>query len=352
MAAPIPIHILTGFLGAGKTSLLNALVRDPAFAGTAVLVNEFGEVAIDHDLIMEIEDGLVVTTTGCLCCTAESDVVEALAALEARVGQGSSRRYSRVIVETTGLADPAPVITSLLSRPPTSDGIAYELAGVVTVFDVITGGAALDEHLEAVKQVALADVLVLTKTDLAADPAMQGDIERARARLAALNPAALVLDRWRDCDRLMATMTSPRRYDRAGLGEDALAWLAAEAVLGHRHAAAGDHGDANRHDDRIAAHVLTLEAPLEPRKLRMFLSMLALSAGPKILRMKGLFALADDPDRPVVVHGVQHLISPVERLERWPGGDRRTRVVIIGRDLKIAIVERMLRSLQEPPPAP
>ena len=362
---PIPVHILTGFLGAGKTSLLNALVRAPELAGTAVLINEFGEVAIDHDLIAEIEDGVVITTTGCLCCTAESDVVAALATLEAKTAWGGARasmpgalgrapaRYSRVIVETTGLADPAPVVNALLKMPSEPGRPAYQLASVVTLFDIVNGDATLDEHLEAVKQAALADVLMLTKTDLALDPATKRDIETSRRRLAAINPSAIVMDRAVDTPRLIAHLAAPRRYDRAGLGGDALAWLAAEAVLGHAHAGgAGAPLDRNRHDDRVQAHVLTLDDPLDPKKFQLFLSMLPLSAGPKILRLKGLFALSDDPGRPVVVHGVQHVISPVERLAAWPSADHRTRLVIISRDLKVPIIERMLRSLQEPRPVP
>jgi G3E family GTPase len=340
-----PVHIITGFLGAGKTSLVNDLVRAPELAGSAVLINEFGEISIDHDLVAEVEADAVVTTTGCLCCTAESDVVSALATLEAR-----GRTFDRVLVETTGLADPAPVVNSLLSMPSEPGRPDYRLASVVTLFDIIHGDLALDEHLEAVKQVALADVVVLTKTDLAEDPATRRDIRVSVERIRSLNPAVRVLDRSKDLSALIAHLASKRAYDTAGLGADALNWLAAEAVLGHTH---GGHDratdDPNRHDDRVRAHVLTLDTPIEPKKLNMFLQMLGLSSGPKVLRLKGIVALADDPERPLVVHGVQHKIAPVERLDVWPSADRRTRIVIIGRDLKVQIVERMLASLVEPP---
>jgi G3E family GTPase len=186
---PISVHILTGFLGAGKTSLLNALVRAPELARSAVLINEFGEVAIDHDLIAEVEEGAIVTTTGCLCCTAESDVTAALATLDARFVAGGGGKthtlsaagggggFNRVIVETTGLADPAPVVNALLTMKPEPARPRYQLASVITLFDIVNGDATLDEHLEAVKQVALADIVMLTKTDLARDPATRRDIE-------------------------------------------------------------------------------------------------------------------------------------------------------------------------------
>lgn len=345
MSTTTAVHVITGFLGAGKTSLVNDLVRAPELAGSAVLINEFGDVSIDHDLVAEVEADAIVTTTGCLCCTAESDVISALAALEAR-----GRRFERVLVETTGLADPAPVVNSLLSMPAEPGRPEYRLASVVTLFDIIHGDATLDEHLEAVKQVALADVVVLTKTDLAADPATRRDMEVSVERIRALNPSARMLDRSRDLPALVAHLASNSAYDAAGLGRDAIDWLAAEAVLGHTHAGRDGKGaDPNRHDDRVRAHVLTLDTPIEPKRVYMFLQMLGLSSGPKVLRLKGLVALADDPERPLVVHGVQHRISPVQRLDTWPSADRRTRLVIIGRDLKVQIVERMLASLVEPP---
>lgn len=352
--SPIPVHLVTGFLGSGKTTLLNAILRSPALGDTAVLVNEMGEVAIDHDLIAAVDDDMVVTTTGCLCCTAQSDVLEGLAELLSRAAAQSIRPFARVIIETTGLADPAPVVASLTAGlearwPITPDSPAppYRLASVTTLYDVITGEAALDEHFEALKQVALADRLVLTKTDLAQDPASRAEIERARARLLAINPGVAILDRHAGWPAIVAGFRATSAYDLSDRSADVLAWLQAEAVAAHRHATSASDGTMpDRHGDGIAAHVLTVDEPLDPRGFYLFLEMLRLSAGLKILRMKGLFALADDPGRPLVVHGVQHMIHPVAKLDRWPSEDRRTRLVLIGRDLKAHAIERMLATLK------
>lgn len=352
--SPIPVHLLTCFLGSGKTTLLNAILREPALGDTAVLVNEMGEVAIDHDLIAAVEDGMVFTTTGCLCCTAQSDVLEGLAELLTRGALGRVRPFARVIVETTGLADPAPVVASLTAGlearwpiTPEQPEPPVRLASVTSLYDVVMGEAALDEHFEALKQVALADRLVLTKTDLAKDPASRADIECARARLLAINPGAAILDRHADWPAIVSGFRSASAYDLSDRSADALAWLQAEAVAAHRHATAAPDGTLpDRHGDGIAAHVLTVDEPLDPRGFYLFLEMLRLSAGAKILRMKGLFALADDPERPLVVHGVQHMIHPVAKLDRWPSEDRRTRLVLIGRDLKAHAIARMLSTLK------
>lgn len=343
MTRAIPIHIVTGFLGSGKTTLINELVRDPAFAGSAVLINELGEIAVDHDLVERFEDGVVETTTGCLCCAAESDVRVSLARLEERIQRGEGPQFRRVIVETTGLADPAPVVTALLPPSPTAD--RYTLSSVVTLFDIVHGGAALDMHFEALKQVALADAIVLTKTDLARDPATQADIRRDRERLSAINPAARILDRQTDRAAVRDLLLSAGSYDVTARTDDVLAWLAAEraGLLAHSHDAVTPASD--RHDG-VQSHVITADAPLDPRGFSLFLEALKLSAGPKILRIKGLIALADDPTRPVVLHGVQHTIHPVTRLDRWPSEDHRTRLVLIGRDLKAHSIERMLATLK------
>jgi G3E family GTPase len=340
----IPVHIITGFLGSGKTTLVNELVRDPAFAGTAVLVNEFGDIAIDHDLIAEIEEGVVETTSGCICCSVTGDIDTTLRSLSERVAAGTVRQFTRVLVETTGLADPAPAITALLPPSPASDN--YRLTSVVTLFDIVHGGYALDEHFESVKQIALADAIVLTKTDLALDPATRADMARDRERLVRLNPTAEILDRRADAARIKELLLGAGSYDVAARSEDALAWLAAERVgaLAHAHDATAQ-SDADRHDG-VRSHCITVDQPIDPRGFSLFLEALKLSAGAKILRLKGLVALADDPDRPVVLHGVQHMIHPVTRLDRWPSDDRRTRLVFIGRDLKVQSIERMLATLK------
>src|SRR5262245_54457213 len=188
---PLPLTVLTGFLGAGKTSLLNRLLKDPALAETAVIINEFGEVGLDHLLVETADDGLVVLTTGCLCCTMRGDLVDALERLLRALDNGRAA-FRRVIVETTGLADPAPVLHTAMLHPYLT--MRFRLDGVVTVVDAVNGASTLDQHAEAVKQAAVADRLVLTKTDLVTTPERRAAAVALRQRLHALNPAAPIVD--------------------------------------------------------------------------------------------------------------------------------------------------------------
>lgn len=347
----IPVTLVTGFLGAGKTTFLNALLRDPAFSQTAVLINEFGDVQIDHDLVAEFTDELVMTTTGCLCCTASSDIKQSLFDLWRQRKDRQIGPFKRVIVETTGLMDPVPVINSLLAPagPGLIDQIAsrqFALARVVTLFDIINGPNTLDRHPEALKQVGLADIVVFTKTDLAKDPATLGEITEYRRRISGMNPSAIILDRHADWSEISGLILKDAAYDLRNKGDDALEWLRAEEIAGdpepshaHDHAHHHDHDhsghDRNRHGDDIASHVITLEVPVSRLVFSAFLERLKDNAGTDLLRLKGLVALADAPGRPVVVHGVQHVIHEVDTLDRWPSDDRRTKIVLIGRNLDI-----------------
>lgn len=346
---PIPVTIITGFLGSGKTTLINALLRDPAFAQTAVLINEFGDVQIDHDLVAEFTDELVMTTTGCLCCTASSDIKQSLFELWQNRKNRKVGPYKRVIVETTGLMDPVPVINSLLAAPGQSmiDNIVsqqFALARVVTLFDIINGPISLDNHPEALKQVGLADAVVLTKTDLAKDPASQRDIENDKQRLSSINPSAPVLDRHSDWERISALLRKDGTYDLRTKGEDALAWIDAERHLAdpnhihhhdHGHDHHHQHHDVNRHNDEITSHAIVLDEPVTKPAFDAFISTLKENAGTDLLRLKALVALTDQPDKPVIVHGVQHVIHPVDTLDHWPSEDRRTKIVFIGRNLDV-----------------
>jgi G3E family GTPase len=324
--------VLTGFLGAGKTTLLNRLLKDPALADTAVIINEFGEVGLDHLLVEYISDNMVLLQSGCLCCTMRGDLVDAL---ETLLRDLDNRRcnFRRVLLETTGLADPAPVLHTVMSHPYLL--LRYRLDGVVTVVDAVNGETTLDTHVEAVKQAAVADRIVLAKTDLA-DAAQR---ERILARLRALNPAAPILDSAKGeavPDRLLGSGL----YDPDKKIPDVRKWLAAEA---HSHADHHHHHDVNRHDDHIRSFVLTADDAIPAGTLEMFLELLRATHGANLLRLKGIVKLAEMPDTPVVVHGVQHVFHPTARLDRWPDDDHRTRLVFITRDLP----ERVVRELFE-----
>ncbi|MCX7296319.1 MAG: GTP-binding protein [Hyphomicrobiales bacterium] len=321
---PIPLTLLTGFLGAGKTTLLNRLLKDPALADTAVIINEFGEVSLDHLLVDYVGDNMVVLQSGCLCCTLRGDLV----------------KFSRVLLETTGLADPAPVLHTAMAHPYLVK--RFRLDGVVTVVDAVNGEGALDAHPEAVKQVAVADRIVLSKTDLAAPAGATRLLDRLRA----LNPAAIVLDAAKG-EATAERLLNCGLYDPARKNPDVKKWLAAEAYAdahshdhahGHHH-----HHDVNRHDDHIVSFVLTTDKPIPAGTLDMFLELLRATYGANLLRMKGIVDVAEMPGTPVVVHGVQHVFHPTAQLERWPDEDRRTRLVFITKDLP----ERTVRELFE-----
>jgi G3E family GTPase len=336
---PIPLTVLTGFLGAGKTSLLNRLITDPALAETAVIINEFGEIGLDHLLVKPIREGVLLLQSGCLCCTLRGDLVGALEQLLRDLDNGRAV-FRRVVLETTGLADPVPVLQTTMAHPYLV--MRYRLDGVIAVVDAMNGAATLDAHMEAVKQVAVADRIVLTKTDLLTAPDGRRGREALVARLHRLNPAAPILD-------AAANEASPERLLTCGLFDparkipDVKRWLAADAYAG----GVGDHGhhqhhhDVNRHDDRIRAFSFATDAAIPAAMFDMFLELVRSVHGPNLLRLKGIVKLAETPASPVVIHGVQHIFHPVVRLPRWPDGDERTRIVLITRDLDPDAVKRL-----------
>ncbi len=325
-AEPLPFTVLTGFLGAGKTTLLNRLIHDGAFADTAVIINELGEIGLDHLLVKPIGDNMVLLQSGCLCCTLRGDLVEALEQLLRDLDNGRVA-FARIALETTGLADPAPVLQTAMAHPYLVQRL--RLDGVITVVDAVNAAASLDAHLEAVKQVALADRIVLTKTDLLNTPAQKQAASELRARLAALNPAAAILD---------VAAATPRSLIGCGLIDpqrkipDVKRWLGEEAVA-TPHSQHHHHDDASRHDDRIRSFTLTADTPIPAAAFEMFIDLLRSLHGAKLLRLKGIVNIADESERPLVIHGVQHVLHPPVRLPGWPDGDRRTRIVLITRDL-------------------
>jgi len=352
----IPVTIVTGFLGAGKTSLLNRLVRDPALAGTGFIINEFGEIGIDHLLVEAADDGIVELSSGCLCCTVRGELVTTLENFLRGLDNGRIDTLSRIVIETTGLADPVPVLATLTTHPYLS--LRYAVDGVITVVDAVNGGRTLDQHAEAVKQVAVADRLVIAKADLPEGAARLPALQR---RLATLNPGASLVDA---ATVALADLLGCGLYDPATKTADVRRWLNAEAFAGtaephhhdpdcadgacdhpsHHHDHDGHHhhhgGEESRHDG-VSAFSLVSDEALPVGALEMFLELLRAAHGPKLLRLKGVVRLAEDPDRPLVVHAVQELFHPPVRLPGWPDADRRTRLVFITRDLAKDEVKRL-----------
>ena len=325
----IPLTLLTGFLGAGKTTLLNRLLRDPELSGTAVIVNEFGEVGLDHLLVEQAKDGIIELSAGCVCCTIRGELVEALERLLRAIDNRRIGDIRRVVIETTGLADPAPIL-HILTRHPYL-GRRFSLDGIVTVVDALHGAATLDAHEEAMRQIAVADRLVLTKSDLGAD-----DWPTLRARLKRLNPGAPILDATKG-EANAAALLGCGPFDEQARSADIRRWLSAEAVAESR----GHHHDVNRHDDEIATFALFRDAAMDLTALGEFLERLAIEHAERLIRVKGLIAVAGDIARPVVIHGVQGVFSPPVRLDGWPDGDRRSRLVVIGKNLDRDAIERL-----------
>ncbi|PWR21332.1 CobW family GTP-binding protein [Zavarzinia aquatilis] len=338
----VPVTLLTGFLGSGKTTVLNGLLRHPGMAQTAVIINEFGEIGLDHELVASARDDMVLLKSGCLCCTVKGDLIDALRRLFLQRVRGEVPEFERVVIETTGLADPAPIIHTLMADPLVA--ARYRLDGVVATVDAVCGDDTLNQHEEAVKQAAMADRLLLTKSDLA-DAATLAALE---ARLARLNPAAPRL-------RVLQGAIDPAQildvglFDPASKSADVARWLKAEAYEHHDHDHDHDHDhgdhdhhghhhhDPNRHDDRIRAFCFVIERPLDPLAFESWLNVLTSFRGPNLLRIKGIVNLIGH-ERPVAIHGVQHLFHPAVELPAWPGEDRRSRIVFITRDLDEAVI--------------
>jgi len=322
---PLPLTVLTGFLGAGKTSLLNRLLKDNALAGTAVLINEFGEIGLDHLLVEKISDDLVLLPSGCVCCTMRGDLIDAL---ERLLRDLDNRRADlrRVVLETTGLADPAPVLHTVMVHPYLV--MRYRLDGVVTVVDAVNGLATIERHPEAMKQAAAADRLALAKTDLLDTPERHATAAQLTARLKRLNPAAPILDVAAG-EATAARLINCGLYDPDSKVPDVRRWLAEEAYAANADA----HGHHHHAEERIRSLALASDRALPAATFDMFLDLLRGLHGPNLLRVKGIVKIAEAPDQPVVIHGVQHVFHPPASLPAWPDDDRRTRLVFITCDM-------------------
>ncbi|MDR3533466.1 MAG: GTP-binding protein [Rhodopila sp.] len=311
----IPVSVVTGFLGSGKTTLIGRVLRDPAFGQTAVIVNEFGEVGLDHALIASSDDSVLTMNTGCLCCAIQTDLARTLMDLRDRREAGSAN-YDRVLIETSGLADPAPMLQSMM----TDSGVSatHQIAAVITLVDTVHGEATLDEHAEARHQVALADRLLISKTDL------RPPSDALLAMLDTLNPAAA---------RMPAMEADPATLF-GGTSIEAIAKRLADMVRqpGHRD---------------IETFTVVRDRPLPALALTMLLQAIAEHCGSRLLRLKGLVAIEEMPGRPAVIHGVRHVVSPPDFLDHWPGADETTRIVFITKGVPRYFVTRLLDIIEE-----
>lgn len=336
----IPVNVLTGALGSGKTTLLKALLRAPRLAGTMVLVNELGEVGIDHHLVEHASESTLLLENGCLCCAMRDDLKSALKELHARRDRGEIPHYERVVVETTGIADPVPIAYTLLAEPVLQHH--YRLGNVVTVVDAVNAPVQLDRFPEPVRQVALADRLVVSKLDIAGPGALQA----LSQRLAALNPdAPLLAADSPDLNPVDLLVTDI--HDRQSKSREVERWMHAAGD------AAGADAGHDPHPAATTATCFTFDAVLDWTAFGVWMSMLLHRHGDRVLRLKGLLNVAGVPG-PVLVNGVQHLVHPPAHLDRWPDNDRASRLVVISSGLDRQEIERSLQvfnALANPRPA-
>jgi len=357
----LPVSVITGFLGSGKTTLLKHLLTQDWMKDTAVVINEFGEIGLDHELVEAAREDTILLSSGCLCCTIRGDLIDTLRRLFKQRERGEIPAFRRLVIETTGLADPAPILHTLIGDPLLS--AFYRLDGVVTTVDAVNVMGQFDTQIESVKQAAVADRLLITKSDLV-DAAT---LTALAARLRALNPAAPV-------HRITQGQIGADQLFNAGLYNpqtkslDVQNWLRQEAYQltttdgyhDHHHDHGHDHGhdhdghhgqhphDVNRHDDHIRAFCLTHAAPLDWDKFVSWIEMLTATQGANLLRIKGILNVAGE-EKPVAIHGIQHLFHPPVVLPDWPSADHRSRLVFITRDLDAAALGKSLADFQNSP---
>lgn len=348
----LPVLLLTGFLGSGKTTLLNAWLGLPELENAAVIVNEFGEVGIDHSLIASSNDNTIELSTGCLCCTVRGDLVETLRELQVKRAKGEVRAFDRVIIETTGLADPAPVIQALITFPVAR---RFRLSQIVTTVDAANGRATLQRYPESVKQAAVADDVIITKSDL-----VGVDTTTVANQVRGLNPGVRLHRSTVAQPVLPSQLMSANIYDPASKSEDVIEWLNAEAygsggsAIHNSHSNHGEHGhvphphvhDVNRHDAEIGSFCLTYEEPLYWEHVANWLDALVLAHGDQLLRVKGILSI-DGRQNPIVVQAVQHLFHPPYELDAWPTGRRRSQIVFITRGLSREFIVEVFDTIRQ-----
>jgi G3E family GTPase len=345
-AEKLPVSIITGFLGSGKTTVLNHLLKQPGMQSTAVIINEFGEVGIDHLLVETSTELMVELNNGCICCTIRGDLADKLGSLAMWLDVGRIPPIARVIVETTGLADPAPIMHTLMAEP---DLLArYRLDRLVTAVDAIGGASSLDRFPEAAKQIAVADLLIVTKTDLVEVYSDRAAYAVLMARVRALNPRAPIREVNHGAVDPGELFRSPGGDADLVLADPFVERLVVHGCDAESECGSPAHDGAHRHEDAlreagISSFVIELQNPVDGERFNAFLHQLAADYGKQMLRMKGIFQVEGTPDRPAVVHGVQHVFFPVTWLDRWPGGIRHSKFVFITQDLSPEVIATRFR---------
>jgi G3E family GTPase len=340
---PIPVTVLTGFLGAGKTSFLNRLLADPALADTAVIINEFGAVGLDHLLVETSGEGVTLLAAGCLCCTIRGELADTMLSLADRREAGTLPPFRRLIIETTGLADPTPILATVMNHPVIRHH--FRLGNIVTTVDAVNGETHLDRQPESAKQAAIADRILVTKVDLTDEKA----VRRLEARLARINPVA---PKFRSANAALpaALLVGEDVFEPASKAAEVRRWLAEEARHDHgnhdhREHHHRHHRDPNRHDARIHSFAMTFDGPVDWTVFGIWLTLLLDAHGADVLRVKGILNLGEGTP-PVVVNGVQHLVHPPLHLDHWPDDDRRSRLVFIVRDIPRVAIEASFAAFQ------
>ncbi|NRP20252.1 putative GTP-binding protein YjiA [Ensifer adhaerens] len=320
-----PINLLTGFLGSGKTTLLARLLADPALSDAAVLINEFGEVGLDHHLVERIDDTMVLLQSGCLCCTVRGELADAIKDLHSKRERGLVPPFRRIVVESTGLADPFPVLSTIKSDPVLRHH--FRPGNVITTVDAVNGLRQLGSYVESNRQAAVADRLVVTKADLAPAADMSGLVEKLRG----INPDAPLL-----------TATDPA-FDVADLVDENLSLRAAalQSTSGFYCEAPAQlaTADGGVHQSAVTSFVMIVERAIDWTAFGIWLTMLLNRHGDRVLRVKGILNIAGE-ERPVAIHGVQHLVHTPVHMERWPDEDRRSRIVFIVDGLDVELLKR------------
>jgi G3E family GTPase len=342
-SALIPVTLLTGFLGSGKTTLLGKLIEKSVLSRTLVIINEFGEIGLDKDLLIEDEDNTIMQMEdGCVCCSIKDTLVNTLLTACQRFREFGQFKFDSVLIETTGLADPVPIINTLIVSPALNN--YFRLSQVITTVDAVNGRETLRRHPESFKQAAVADKLLITKTDIGE----KTELEALAEHLTILNPAAPQIFADTQLTEIETSLFDSC-FTESAKCETVLEWLNADAYqagyTSPTYNAHGAHGSGvNSHDDNIKSFCITLEKPFKPGIVDLWIKVLLLFQGPDLLRMKGIINIADQRG-PTVVHAVQHIFHPMVILETWPSPDHNTRIIFITRNLDEASIRRSLMDL-------